>query len=190
MTKSAFTAGILSTLSNHQGPLQGLWSQWTALIRLWVVHVRLLPTTVLTYVASCGLSLFQPLILKTQHYCLCPNERTRAAVLLFESTCVVLWNSNPWLINVHTINHIAKALATASYMILQWKSITVSHSNMSSCIYSVICRFRQLASYLIAHSYSVASYTHRSHWIKSAYVCDYTIGFWVSTYCWIRLASY
>ena len=37
MAKSAFTDGFLLTLSNHQGALQGLWSQWMALIRMWVV---------------------------------------------------------------------------------------------------------------------------------------------------------
>ena len=37
MTKSAFIDGFLPTLSNHQGALQGLWSQWMALIRMWVV---------------------------------------------------------------------------------------------------------------------------------------------------------
>ena len=65
---------------------------------------RLLPTTVVTYpvdwVYLCHL-------LKTQYCCcLCPNGGTQTAVLLLESACVVLCNSNPWLINVHTINHI------------------------------------------------------------------------------------
>ena len=32
MAKSAFTEGLLPTLSNHHGAIQGLWGQWMALI--------------------------------------------------------------------------------------------------------------------------------------------------------------
>ena len=63
---------FLSTLSNQRGTLQGLWSQWMALIRMPVIldcclwlfwHILWIELSVLFH------------LLKTQHCYLCPNGR-------------------------------------------------------------------------------------------------------------------
>ena len=71
MTKSAFTEGLLPTLSNHHGAIQGLWGPVGGTNKD-VTGARLLPTTVSTCpvdsVPFCHL-------LNTQHCCLCTHGR-------------------------------------------------------------------------------------------------------------------
>ena len=38
MAKRAFTEGLLPTLWNHYGAIQGLWVRWVAPIRMWLVQ--------------------------------------------------------------------------------------------------------------------------------------------------------
>ena len=67
-THICFTDNFLPTLSNHEGALQNLWSQWMALKGC----VWCQPTANDYLGLSCGLCLF---LLKRQHCYLCPDER-------------------------------------------------------------------------------------------------------------------